>query len=149
MNAMKNRKLLVLLVRFSRRDVRGDGQDGVVADEREYRDAYRAPAATVDQTPRAAGQADEALPRPKRLRTSPTRKWRTGRSPRRKPRGHLDAAQLHLLFAASSWPSRSSRSSSRRSATRPGIRDTTGSRTSFTKAPLGLVLHQRRPSERP
>jgi hypothetical protein len=58
---VKNRKLLVLLgpifvlVMFA----------GVIKTaswlmSREYRDTYRAPAATVDQTPRAAGLADEA-----------------------------------------------------------------------------------------
>ena len=57
---------------------------------REYKEPYRAPAATVDQTPRAAGLAAEAAAAAKQ---GPGEALRGGRVPdvsrRRKPRGHL------------------------------------------------------------
>ena len=57
---------------------------------REYRDSYRAPAATVDQTPRAAGVADEAAAAAKKADAKPIDDPEYRRvSRRRKPRGHL------------------------------------------------------------
>jgi hypothetical protein len=72
MNAMKNRKLLVLLgpvlglVMFA-----ATVKMASSLMSREYKDPYRAPSATVDQTPRAAGQADEASATAKQAQDKP------------------------------------------------------------------------------
>ena len=83
------------------RDVRGDGQDGLVADEERVQDAYRAPAATVDQTPRAAGQADEAADAAKAAEDKPYEEADYRAFPVVGSRVAIwMVAQLHLLFAA-------------------------------------------------
>ena len=99
---MKNRKLLVLigpifvLLLFA----------GVIKTaswlmSREYRDTYRAPAATADQTPRAAGVADEAAAAAKKAEQKPYEEVEYRAFPIVGSRVAIWAvAQLHLLFAA-------------------------------------------------
>jgi hypothetical protein len=81
------------------RDVRGDGQDGLVADEREYKEPYRARPRPWTRRP-----ASRAWRRGGGGKKAAAKRLRGGRVPavprRRKPRGHLAVAQLHLLFAA-------------------------------------------------
>jgi cytochrome d ubiquinol oxidase subunit I len=67
----------------------------------EYRDAYRAPVATVDQTPRAAGMADEAAAAAKKADQKPIDDPEYRAFPVVGSRVAIWAiAQLHLLFAA-------------------------------------------------
>ena len=114
------------------RDVRGDGQDGLVADEPRVQGALpgpcrdRGPDAPRRGTGRRGGRRGQTRPR-----RSPTRRPSTGRSPSSEaawPSGW--SRSFTCCSRRSSLPSPSSRSSSRRSATRPEICDTTGSRTS-------------------
>jgi cytochrome bd ubiquinol oxidase subunit I len=68
---------------------------------REYKEPYQAPAATVDKTPRAAGQADEAAAAAKKLQDKPYEEAEYRRFPVVGSRVAIWAvAQLHLLFAA-------------------------------------------------
>lgn len=68
---------------------------------REYRDPYRAPSATVDQTPRAAGQADEAAAAAKQAQDKPYKEAEYRTFPLVGSRVAIwMVAQLHLLFAA-------------------------------------------------
>src|SRR5437763_354937 len=68
---------------------------------REYRDTYRAPVATVDQTPRAAGLADEASAAAKQIQDKPYVEAEYRAFPVVGSRVAIWAvAQLHLLFAA-------------------------------------------------
>jgi cytochrome bd-type quinol oxidase subunit 1 len=68
---------------------------------REYRDTYRAPAGTVDQTPRAAGVADEAAAAAKKADAKAVEDPEYRRFPVVGSRVAIWAvAQLHLLFAA-------------------------------------------------
>ncbi len=68
---------------------------------REYKEPYRAPAATVDQTPRAAGQADEAAAAAKKLQDKPYEEAEYRTFPVVGSRVAIwVVAQLHLLFAA-------------------------------------------------
>ncbi len=99
---MKNRKLLVLLGPFL-------GILMFVAAwkmasslmSREYKDPYRAPSATVDQTPRAAGQADEATAAAKKAQDKPYQEVAYRTFPLVGSRVAIwMVAQLHLLFAA-------------------------------------------------
>ena len=99
---MKNRKLLVLLGPFL-------GILMFVAAwkmasslmSREYKDPYRAPSATVDQTPRAAGQADEASAATKQAQDKPYQEVAYRTFPLVGSRVAIwMVAQLHLLFAA-------------------------------------------------
>src|SRR5258706_13126085 len=72
MNVIKSRKLLILLA-----PVLGLLMFAATVKmasslmKSEYRDTYRAPAATLDQTPRAAGQADEAAAALKQTQDKP------------------------------------------------------------------------------
>jgi cytochrome bd-type quinol oxidase subunit 1 len=102
MNALKNRKLLVLLG-----PVLGIVMFAATAKmvsslmSREYRDPYRAPSATVDQTPRAAGQADEASAAAKQAQDKPYQEVAYRTFPLVGSRVAIwMVAQLHLLFAA-------------------------------------------------
>jgi len=99
---MKNRKLLVLLG-----PVLGLLMFAAVVRvvsvvlSNEYRDPYRAPAATVDQTPRAAGEADAAAAAAKQADAKPYAEVEYRRFPVVGSRVAIWAvAQLHLLFAA-------------------------------------------------
>jgi cytochrome bd-type quinol oxidase subunit 1 len=68
---------------------------------REYRDTYRAPAATVDSTPRAAGVAAEAAAAAKKAEATPYVEAEYRAFPVVGSRVAIWAvAQLHLLFAA-------------------------------------------------
>ena len=68
---------------------------------REYRDPYRAPSATVDQTPRAAGQVDEAAAAAKQAQDKPYKEAEYRTFPLVGSRVAIwMVAQLHLLFAA-------------------------------------------------
>ena len=111
---------------------------------REYKEPYRAPAATVDQTPRAAGVADEAAAAAKQ---GPGQALRGSGVPdvsrRRKPRGHLDgrAAAPAVRGVRPGRPDlrvhrRGDRLQDRRSAIRPA-------RARVHEAPLGLLLAHR------
>ena len=67
----------------------------------EYKEPYRAASATVDQTPRAAGQADEAAAAAKQLQDKPYVEAEYRAFPVVGSRVAIWAvAQLHLLFAA-------------------------------------------------
>jgi cytochrome bd ubiquinol oxidase subunit I len=99
---MKNRKLLVLLgpvlglLMFA-----ATVKLVSVVLSREYRDPYRAPAATVDQTPRTTGLADEASAAAKKAQATPYTEAEYRRFPVVGSRVAIWAvAQLHLLFAA-------------------------------------------------
>ena len=150
MNGVMNRKLLFLLG-----PVAGLVMFAAVVwmasslMSREYREPYRAPAATVDATPRAAGTGRRGGRRgdqgPGR---SPTRRSSTGPFPSSGaawPSGRSRSSTC--CSRRSSLPFRSSRSSSRRSATRPEICDTTGSRTS-SRSSSPSPSRSPRPSER-
>ena len=68
---------------------------------REYKDPYRAPSATVDQTPRAAGQVDEAAAAAKQAQDKPYKEAEYRTFPLVGSRVAIwMVAQLHLLFAA-------------------------------------------------
>ena len=68
---------------------------------REYKDPYRAPAATVDPTPRAAGVAAEKAEAEKQAKAKPYEEAEYRRFPVVGSRVAIWAvAQLHLLFAA-------------------------------------------------
>ena len=68
---------------------------------REYKDAYRAPSATVDATPRAAGQAAEAADAESKAKATPYAEVEYRTFPVVGSRVAIWAvAQLHLLFAA-------------------------------------------------
>jgi cytochrome bd ubiquinol oxidase subunit I len=68
---------------------------------REYKEPYGASAAQVDETPRAAGQADEAAAAAKKLQDKPYEEVEYRRFPVVGSRVAIWAvAQLHLLFAA-------------------------------------------------
>ena len=102
MNAAMNRKLLVLLgpvaalVMFA-----GTVKMASWLLSREYREPYRTPSATVDQTPRATGLADEAEAAAKRAREKPYEEAEYRTFPVVGSRVAIWAvAQLHLLFAA-------------------------------------------------
>jgi cytochrome d ubiquinol oxidase subunit I len=103
MNGAMNRKVLILLgpvagiVMFL----------GVVwmasafVGHNEYRDPYRAPAAIVDQTPRAAGLTDEASATAKQAQDKPYKEAEYRTFPVVGSRVAIwMVAQLHLLFAA-------------------------------------------------
>ena len=111
---------------------------------REYKEPYRAPAATVDQTPRATGLADEAAAADKQ---GPGQALRGGRVPdvsrRRKPRGHLGgrAASPAVRGVRPCRPNlrvhrRGDRLQDRRSAIRPA-------RARVHEAPLRVLLAHR------
>src|SRR4029077_21171321 len=102
MNVLKNRKLLVLLgpvlglVMFA-----ATVKMASSLMSREYRDAYRAPASTLDQTPRVAGQADEAAAAAKQAQDKPYQEVAYRTFPLVGSRVAIwMVAQLHLLFAA-------------------------------------------------
>ena len=89
--AVMNRKLLVLLgpvaalVMFA-----GTVKMASWLREPRVQEPYRAPSATVDPTPRAAGLADEAAAAAKQAQAKPYEEARVPEvSRRRKPRGHL------------------------------------------------------------
>src|SRR5258705_9588148 len=68
---------------------------------REYKDAYRAPSATVDTTPRTAGQAAEAADAEAKAKATPYQEAEYRTFPVVGSRVAIWAvAQLHLLFAA-------------------------------------------------
>src|SRR4029078_4619986 len=68
---------------------------------REYKEPYRAPSATVDQTPRAAGVADAACAAGKQAQYKPYVEAEYRRFPVVGSRVAIwMVAQLHLLFAA-------------------------------------------------
>jgi len=68
---------------------------------REYKDPYRAPSATVDPTPRAAGLVDEAAAADKEAQAKPYQEVEYRAFPGVGSRVAIWAvAQLHLLFAA-------------------------------------------------
>jgi hypothetical protein len=68
---------------------------------REYRDPYRAPYGTTDQTPRATGVADEAAAATKQAEAKPYTEAEYRKFPVVGSRVAIWAvAQLHLLFAA-------------------------------------------------
>jgi cytochrome bd-type quinol oxidase subunit 1 len=97
-----NRKLLVLLgpvavlVMFA-----GTVKMASWLMSREYRQPYGAPSATVDQTPRAAGLADEAAAAAKQAQEKPYEEAEYRAFPVVGSRVAIWAvAQLHLLFAA-------------------------------------------------
>ncbi|HKQ18222.1 MAG TPA: cytochrome ubiquinol oxidase subunit I [Candidatus Eisenbacteria bacterium] len=99
---MKNRKLLVLLG-----PVLGLLMFAAAVKmvswmlSHEYRDPYRAPVATVDQTPRAAGEAEAAAAATKQAEAKPYVEAEYRRFPVVGSRVAIWAvAQLHLLFAA-------------------------------------------------
>jgi cytochrome d ubiquinol oxidase subunit I len=99
---MKNRKLLVLLgplavlVMFA-----GTVKMASWLMSREYKEPYRASSAIVDQTPRAAGVADEAAAAAKKADATPVDDPEYRRFPVVGSRVAIWAvAQLHLLFAA-------------------------------------------------
>lgn len=99
---MKNRKLLVLLgpvlglLMFA-----ATVKMVSVVMSREYKEPYRAPAATVDATPRATGVADEAAAATKQADAKPYVEAEYRRFPVVGSRVAIWAvAQLHLLFAA-------------------------------------------------
>jgi cytochrome d ubiquinol oxidase subunit I len=101
-DALKNRKVLFLLgpvlglLMFA-----ATVKMVSVVLSREYRDPYRAPAATVDQTPRATGLADEAAAATKEAQATPYTEAEYRRFPLVGSRVAIWAvAQLHLLFAA-------------------------------------------------
>jgi hypothetical protein len=99
---MKNRKLLVLLgpVLGILMFVAAWKMASSLM-SREYKDPYRAPAATVDQTPRAAGQADEAAAAAKQAQDKPYQEVAYRTFPLVGSRVAIwMVAQLHLLFAA-------------------------------------------------
>jgi cytochrome d ubiquinol oxidase subunit I len=102
MNVMKNRKLLVLLG-----PVLGLVMFAVtvkmvsVVLSREYKEPYRAPAATVDSTPRVTGIADEHAEAEKKAQATPYEEAEYRKFPVVGSRVAVWAvAQLHLLFAA-------------------------------------------------
>src|SRR5829696_10355611 len=102
MNVLKNRKLLVLLgpvlglVMFA-----ATAKMASRLMNSEYRDAYRTPAATVDQTPRDAGEAAEAANAAKVAQDKPYKEVDYRRFPLVGSRVAIwMVAQLHLLFAA-------------------------------------------------
>jgi cytochrome d ubiquinol oxidase subunit I len=97
-----NRKLLVLLgpvavlVMFA-----GTVKMASWLMSREYKEPYGAPSATVDPTPRAAGQADEKAAAAKQAEAKPYEEAEYRRFPVVGSRVAIWAvAQLHLLFAA-------------------------------------------------
>jgi cytochrome bd-type quinol oxidase subunit 1 len=99
---MKNRKLLVLLgpVLGILMFVAAWKMASSLM-SREYKDPYRAPAATADQTPRAAGQADEAAAAAKQAQDKPYQEVAYRTFPLVGSRVAIwMVAQLHLLFAA-------------------------------------------------
>ena len=100
--AVRNRKLQVLLgpvaalVMFA-----GAVQTASWLMSREYKDPYRAPSATVDPTPRAAGVADEAAAAAAQAQAKPYVEAEYRTFPVVGSRVAIWAiAQLHLLFAA-------------------------------------------------
>jgi cytochrome bd ubiquinol oxidase subunit I len=102
MNVMKNRKLLVLLgpvlglLMFA-----ATVKMVSMVLSSEYKDPYRAPAATVDPTPRTAGVADEKAAADKKAQATPYVEAEYRRFPVVGSRVAIWAvAQLHLLFAA-------------------------------------------------
>ena len=102
MNALKNRKVLILLgpvlglLMFA-----ATVKMVSVVMSREYRDPYRAPQGTVDQTPRATGVADEAAAAVKQAEAKPYEEAEYRKFPYVGSRVAIWAvAQLHLLFAA-------------------------------------------------
>jgi cytochrome d ubiquinol oxidase subunit I len=102
MSVMKNRKLLVLLgpvlglVMFA---VTVKMVSTVLS--REYKEPYRAPAATVDSTPRVTGIADEHAEAEKKAQATPYEEAEYRKFPGVGSRVAIWAvAQLHLLFAA-------------------------------------------------
>jgi hypothetical protein len=102
MNVMKSRKLLVLLG-----PVLGLVMFGATVKlvsslmSHEYRDPYRVPAATVDQTPRDAGEAAEAANAAKVAQDTPYKEVDYRTFPLVGSRVAIwMVAQLHLLFAA-------------------------------------------------
>jgi cytochrome d ubiquinol oxidase subunit I len=102
MNAMKNRKVLVLLgpvlglVMFA-----ATVKMVSMVLSREYKEPYRAPAATVDSTPRATGIADEHAEAEKKAQATPYEEAEYRKFPIVGSRVAIWAvAQLHLLFAA-------------------------------------------------
>ena len=102
MNVMKNRKLLVLLgpVLGLLMFAAAVKMVSMVLSS-EYKDPYRAPAATVDPTPRAAGEADEKAEAEKKAQATPYVEAEYRRFPLVGSRVAIWAvAQLHLLFAA-------------------------------------------------
>ena len=99
---MTNRKLLILLgpvaglVMFA-----GAFMMASWLVNREYKEPYRAPSATVDPTPRAAGEADEAAAAAKQVQEKPYVEAEYRTFPVVGSRVAIWAvAQLHLLFAA-------------------------------------------------
>jgi cytochrome bd-type quinol oxidase subunit 1 len=101
-NAMKNRKLMLLLgpvlglVMFA-----ATVKMVSMVLSGEYKEPYRAPAATVDATPRTAGVADEAAAAAKQADATPYAEAEYRRFPVVGSRVAIWAvAQLHLLFAA-------------------------------------------------
>jgi cytochrome d ubiquinol oxidase subunit I len=99
---VKNRKLLVLLgpvlglLMFA-----GTVKMVSMVLSREYKEPYRAPAATVDQTPRATGVADDAAATQKANDAKPYVEVEYRKFPVVGSRVAIWAvAQLHLLFAA-------------------------------------------------
>src|SRR5260221_6945121 len=99
---MKNRKLLVLIgpvlgiLMFV-----ATWQMASSLMKREYRDPYRAAVASVDQTPRVAGQADEATAALKQAQDKPYKEAEYRTFPLVGSRVAIwMVAQLHLLFAA-------------------------------------------------
>jgi cytochrome d ubiquinol oxidase subunit I len=102
MNVMKNRRLMIVLG-----PVLGLVVFGATVKmasslmKSEYRDAYRAPATTVDQTPRAAGEAEEAANAAKVAQDKPYKEAEYRTFPLVGSRVAIwMVAQLHLLFAA-------------------------------------------------
>ena len=111
MNGVMNRKLLFVLgpvtglVMFA-----GVVLIATFLTNREYKEPYRAPAAVVDPTPRAAGLADERPQRKQRLGQSRTSRPSTGHSPSSGaawPSGRWRSSTC--CSRRSSLPSRSSR----------------------------------------
>jgi cytochrome bd ubiquinol oxidase subunit I len=101
-DALQNKKLLILLgpvlglVMFA---VTVKMASSLMKSE--YRDAYRAPAATVDQTPRVAGEAEEAANAAKVAQDKPYKEADYRTFPLVGSRVAIwMVAQLHLLFAA-------------------------------------------------
>jgi cytochrome bd-type quinol oxidase subunit 1 len=101
-DALQNKKLLILLgpvlglVMFA---VTVKMASSLMKSE--YRDAYRAPAATADQTPRVAGEAEEAANAAKVAQDKPYKEVDYRTFPLVGSRVAIwMVAQLHLLFAA-------------------------------------------------
>ena len=102
MNVMKNRKLLILLgpVLGLLMFAAAVKMVSMVLSS-EYKDPYRAPAATVDATPRTTGVADEKAEVEKKAQATPYVEAEYRRFPVVGSRVAIWAvAQLHLLFAA-------------------------------------------------